>query len=175
MNPTVLAIGSLIVILGIVMWVRHSGRRRYLGNILIPCILIAVSLLFMTLSFRFAREEEAGPALIPRLWIYLIVVLSGIILWQIFRGKDKVAPKIERPGLLIFVIAALIGYFAAMPFIGYFLSTFLFIVLLLNVLSYPKKVLIYVIAGGWCIVSYLVFYKLFYIQLPLGFFEDLFY
>ena len=175
MNPTVLATGLLIVIFGIGIWVRHSGMRHHLVNILIPCILIAVSLIFIALTFGFARQEEAGPALVPRLWIYLIVVLSGIILWQIFRGKDKVAPKIERPGLLIFVIAALIGYFVVMPFLGYFLSTFLFIVLLLNVLSYPKKVLIYVIAGGWCIVSYLVFYKLCYIQLPLGFFEDLFY
>jgi putative tricarboxylic transport membrane protein len=172
MNPTVLAIGSLVIILGIVVWVRHSGKRQYLGNILVPCILIAVSVVFMTLTFRFARQEEAGPELIPRLWIYLMIVLSAIILWQVFRGKDKVASK---TGLLIFVMAALIGYFAAMPYLGYFLSTFLFIVLLLNVLSYPKKVLIYVIAGGWCLASYLVFYKLFYIQLPLGFFEDLFY
>ena len=85
------------------------------------------------------------------------------------------APKIERPGLLVLVMAVLIGYFVAMPFMGYFLSTFLFIVLLLYVLSYPKKWLIYLIAGGWCLASYLVFYKLFYIQLPLGFFEGLFY
>jgi putative tricarboxylic transport membrane protein len=175
MNPIVLAVASLIVILGIGIGVRQSGKRQYLVNILIPCIMIAVSLIFLTRTFDFARQEEAGPELIPRLWIYLIVVLSGIILWQVFRGRDKVAPKIERPGLLVFVTVALIGYFAAMPYLGYFLSTFLFIVLLLNVLSYPKKVLIYVIAGGWCLVSYLVFYKLFYIQLPLGFFEDLFY
>lgn len=175
MSPIVLGIGSFIVILGIGIWVRHSGMKQRLVNILIPCILIAVSLIFLALTFGFTRQEEAGPALIPRLWIYLIVVLSGIILWQVLRGRDKVAPKIERPGLLVLVMAALIGYFVAMPFLGYFLSTFLFIVLLLNVLSYPKKWLIYVIAGGWCLASYLVFYKLFYIQLPLGFFEDFFY
>jgi hypothetical protein len=174
MNATVLAIGSLIVIVGIGIWVRHSGMKQHLGNILIPCSLIAVSLVLLVLTFGFPRQEEAGPALIPRLWIYLILVLSGIILGQVLRGRDKVAPKIERPGLLVLVMVALIGYFVAMPFMGYFLSTFLFIALLLNVLSYPKKVLIYVIAGGWCLASYLVFYKLLYIQLPLGFFEDLF-
>jgi putative tricarboxylic transport membrane protein len=174
MNPTVLAVGSLIVIFGIGIWVRHSGMRQHLGNILIPCSLIAVSLAFLVLTFGFPSQEEAGPALIPRLWIYMILVLSGIILGQILRGKDEVAPKIERPGLLVLVMAALIGYFVAMPFMGYFLSTFLFIVLLLNVLSYRKKLLLYLIAGGWCLVSYLVFYKLLYIQLPLGFFEGLF-
>jgi len=173
MNPTVLVIGALIVIFGIGIWIRHSGMRQHLGNILIPCSLIAWSLVFLVITFRF-RIEEAGPALIPRLWIYIILVLSGIILWQALRGRDEVAPKIERPGLLVLVMATLIGYFVAMPFIGYFLSTFLFIVLLLNVLSYRKKLLLYLIAGGWCLVSYLVFYKLLYIQLPLGFFEGLF-
>jgi hypothetical protein len=175
MNPTVLAVVALLVIIGIGVWVLRSGRRKHLFNILIPCILIAFSLIFLALTFDFPRQEEAGPELIPRLWIYLIVVLSGIILWQVLRGKDKAVSKIEKPGLLIFVMAALIGYFLAMPYLGYFLSTFFFIVLLLHVLSYPKKALIYMIAGGWCLASYLVFYKLLYIQLPLGIFEDLFY
>lgn len=174
MSLTVLTIGSLIVILGIGIWVRHSGMREHLGSILIPCTLIIVSLVFLVLTFRLPHQEEAGPEIIPRLWIYLIVVLSGVILWQVLRGRDKVVSKIERPGLLFLVMAVLIGYFVSMPFIGYFLSTFLFIALLLNVLSYPKKMLIYVIAGGWCLASYLVFYKLLYIQLPLGFFEGFF-
>ncbi len=120
MNPTVLAIASLVVIIGIGVWVRRSGKRQRLFNILIPCILIAVSMIFLILTFDFPRHEEAGPELIPRLWIYLIIVLSAIILWQVFRGKDKVAARIEKPGLLIFVMAALIGYFLAMPFLGLF-------------------------------------------------------
>ena len=174
MNPTVLVIGALIVIFGIGIWIRHSGMRQHLGNILIPCSLIAWSLVFLVITFRF-RIEEAGPALIPRLWIYLILVLSGIILWQALRGRDKAAPKIERPSLLALTMAILIGYFLVMPYIGYFLSTFIFIVVMLHILSYRKKILIYVIAVSWCVCSYLVFYKLLYIQLPLGIFEDLFY
>lgn len=175
MNPTVLAIGSLIVIFGIGIWVRHSGMRQHLGNILIPCILIAVCLTFLVFTFRMPIREEAGPEIMPRLWIYLILILSGIILWQALRGRDKQTPKIERTGLLVLTMAILIVYFLVMPLIGYFLSTFLFIVLMLHILSYPKKILIYVIAGGWCLASYLVFYKLLYIQLPLGIFEGLFY
>ncbi len=167
-------IGVLIVLLGIGIWIRYSGKRQYLGNILIPCGLILVSLIFLTLTFGF-RVEEAGPALIPRLWIYLIIVLSGITLWQALRKRDKAAPKIERPNLLLLTMGMLIGYFLVMPYIGYFLSTFIFIVVMLHILSYRKRILIYVIAAGWCICSYLVFYKLLYIQLPLGIFEDLFY
>jgi hypothetical protein len=174
MSSIVLAIGSFIVLVGIGIWVRHSGMRQHLGNILIPCSLIAVSLIFLANTVGFRSEEGAGAAVIPRLWIFLILVLCGIILGQTLHGKEKVVPRIERTGLLVLVIAALIGYFVAMPYMGYFLSTFLFIVLLLHLLSYRKKVLIYLIAGGWVIFSYFVFYKLLYVQLPLGFFEDLF-
>jgi putative tricarboxylic transport membrane protein len=174
MSSSVLAIGAFIVLVGIGIWVRYSGMRQHLGNILIPCSLIAASLIFLANTFGFPSEEGAGAAAIPRLWIFLIVVLCGIILGQTLRGKEKVVPRIERTGLLLLVIATLIAYFVAMPYMGYFLSTFLFIVLLLHLLSFRKKVLIYLIAGGWVVFSYFVFYKLLYVQLPLGFFEDLF-
>ena len=162
-----------IVLLGIGIWVHFSKYRPYLGNILVPCCLIIVSLVFLVITFGF-RAEEAGPALIPRMWIYLILILSGVVLWQALRGKDKAAPKIEKTGLVVLTLAIFIGYFLVMPFIGYFLSTFLFIVVMLHLLSYRKKILIYVIAVGWTLFSYLVFYKLLYIQLPLGVFEDVF-
>jgi putative tricarboxylic transport membrane protein len=174
MNPTILAIGVMIVLFGIGLWVQYSGKRHHLGNILIPCSLIAVSLIFLANTLGFPSEEGAGAAAVPRLWIFLILILCGIILVQTLRGKETVVPRIERRGLLALVIATLLGYFVALPYLGYFLSTFLFIVLLLHLLSYRKKVLIYVIAGGWVIFSYFVFYKLLYVQLPLGFFEDLF-
>jgi hypothetical protein len=166
-------IGVVIVLFGIGIWVRFSKKRQYLGNILVPCCLIAVCLIFLAMTFKF-RVEEAGPALIPRMWIYLILILSGIIVWQVLRGRDEAVPKIARPGLLALVMATLIAYFIAMSYLGYFLSSFIFVILVLHMLSYRKKALIYVIAGGWVIFSYFVFYKLLYIQLPLGFFEGYF-
>lgn len=168
-----LTAGVLAVFVGLGILVHRSRMRQYLGNILIPSCLIALSLVFLVFTFDF-RVEEAGPAVIPRFYIFLILLLSSIILMQIFRGKEKVVPGIERKGFLALVMAVLIGYFLAMPFMGYFLSTFIFIVLMLHMLSYRRKWLIWLIAGGWVIFSYYVFYKLLYIQLPLGVFEGLF-
>lgn len=168
-----LSIGVLAILLVIGIWVRHSRMKPYLTNILIPSCLIALSLVFLVFTFDF-RVEEAGPAVIPRFYIFLILLLSSIVLMQIFSGKEETVPKIERTGLLVSAMAALIGYFLVMPFIGYFLSTFIFIVLMLYMLSYRRKGLIWLIAGGWVIFSYYVFYKLLYIQLPLGVFEGLF-
>jgi len=168
-----LTIGVLAFLSAIAIWIRRSRMKPYLGNILVPACLMVLSLVFLVFTFDFP-EQEAGPAIIPRLYIFLILLLAGIILIGIFRGKGKNVPKIERTGLLALVVAALIGYLIAMPFLGYFLSTFIFIVLLLHLLSYRKKALIWLIAGGWVIFSYFTFYKLLYIQLPLGLLDGLF-
>lgn len=168
-----LTIGILALLVGLGIAIRFSRMRNYLGNILVSCTLIAVSLVFLAFTFDFP-VEEAGPAVIPRLYIFLILLLSGIVLIQIFRGKEEVVPKVKQKGLLARVMAVLIVYFLALPFLGYFLCSFLLVVVLLHMLSYPKKALIYVIAAGWVVFSYFAFYKLLYIQLPLGLFEGLF-
>lgn len=168
-----LTIGVSAVLVGLGIAVRFSRMRPYLGNILLPSCLIVLSVVFWIFTFDF-QKEVAGPAVIPRLYIFLILVLSGLILMQIFRGKEEAVPRLERKGFLASVMAILIGYFLVMPWMGYFLSTFLFIALLLHMLSYRRKRLIWLIAGGWVIFSYFLFYKLLYIQLPLGVFENLF-
>ncbi len=168
-----LTIGVLAILSALGLAVRFSRMRPYLGNILVSCSLVAVSLVFLILTFDFPAEE-AGPAVIPRLYIGLILLLSGVVLVQTFRGKEPAVPGLRQPALLARVMAVLIVYFLALPFLGYFLCSFLLVVVLLQTLSYPRKGLIYLIAAGWVIFSYFAFYKLLYIQLPLGFFEGLF-
>lgn len=168
-----LTIGVAAALVGLGIAIRFSRMRPYLGNILVSCTLIAVSLVLLTFTFDFP-VEEAGPAVIPRLYIFLILLLSGVVLARTFRGKEEAVPAIKQKGLLARVMAVLIVYFLALPFLGYFLGSFLLVVVLLHMLSYPRKWLIYVIAAGWVLFSYFMFYKLLYIQLPLGFFEDLF-
>lgn len=169
-----LASGMVVVLVGLGVLVRYSRWRQYLGNIMVPCSLVAVCALFLILSLDFPVTEGVGPRAVPLLWSVLILILSGIILAQVLRGEDKVPPKVERMGLVLLVMATLVAYFVAISYLGYFLSTFLFIVVALNMLSYPRKALTVVIAGGWVVFSYFFFYKLLYTQLPLGIFEDLF-
>ena len=83
-----LAGGVLALLSGIGIWIRRSRMKPYLGNILVPSCLIALSLVFLALTFDFP-DQEAGPAIIPRLYIFLILALAGIILIEIFRGKEK--------------------------------------------------------------------------------------
>lgn len=168
-----LTIGVLAILVGLGIAVRFSRFRPYLGNILLPACLVVLSLVFWVFTYEF-KDEAAGPAVIPRLYLLVILVLSAILLIRIFREKEKEVPPLGRKGFLALLVAILIGYFLVMPWAGYFLSTFLFIALMMHLLSYPKKGLIWLIAGGWVIFSYFLFYKLLYIQLPLGVFEGLF-
>jgi hypothetical protein len=170
-----LASGLLIGLVGLSMLVRRSSMRRHQGNIMVPCSLIGVSVLFLVLSRDFPVTEGVGPRVVPQLWSVVILILSGLVLVQVLRGRDTVPPRVERLDLLGQVVAVLLGYFVAMNYLGYYLSTFLFIVLLLHILSYRRSVMSYLaIAGGWVLFSYLVFYKTLYTQLPLGLFEGLF-
>ena len=160
----------LAILSGIGIVVRRSHKRAYFGNILLPCALIALSIVFLAITFSFP-EEEVGPAAVPHLWIFWTVVLCGVILSQVLFGEADPDPKAGRIGFLLLIMLMLAAYYFAMQNIGYFLSSFLFLVILMHVLSYKKKLIIYSVAASWVLFSYVVFYKILFIQLPLGYFE----
>ena len=167
-------IGLLLLILGLVavlagtgVAVYRSGRRKYLGNILVLGTMIALSIVFFAMTFSFPMEE-AGPAVVPYLWVFWTILLCSVILWQLFRGTAEPDPESGRLLFLASVIGLLIAYYFAIGFFGYFLSSFVFLVIVMHVLAYPKKRTIYIVAGGWVAFSYVVFYRALYIQLPLG-------
>ena len=169
-----LLIAALFLALaGIGIAIRYSRKKDYLGNILLPCGLIALSILFYAVTFSFPKED-VGPAVVPHLWIFWTILLCSVLVYQAIRGSVAPDPELGRIGFLVSVILLLVTYYFAMQIIGYFLSTFLFLVILMHILSYKKKVIICLVAGSWVVFSYVVFYKVLYIQLPLGYFEYFF-
>jgi putative tricarboxylic transport membrane protein len=164
---TLLMVGLVVALTGIGVAVYRSERKKYFGNILLLCSLIALAIIFFAITFSFPMEE-AGPAVVPYLWVFWTILLCSVILWQIFRGTAEPDPKPGRFVFLALVTGILIAYYFAIQYIGYFLSSFLFLVIVMHVLAHEKKRTIYIIAVGWVIFSYVVFYKALYIQLPLG-------
>ena len=160
-------------LVGIGIAIHYSKKKIYLGNILLPCVLIAVSIIFFAITFSFPMED-VGPAVVPYLWIFWTVILCSLILFQVMRGSGDPDPEPGRLGFLLFIIALLVVYYIAMQTIGYFLSTFLFLAVMMHILSYRKKLVIFLVAGSWVLFSYVVFYKILFIQLPLGYFEYFF-
>jgi hypothetical protein len=166
----ILVVVLLAALVGIGVAARRSSKKDYFGEILVPSTLIAFSMVFLAITFSFP-SEEAGPAAVPLLWIFWTIVLCAAILWQVLSGKAKPDPASGRLGFLLLVTVVLIGYYFAIQTIGYFLSSFLFLVLLMHIMAFKKKLIIYVVAVCWVVFYYAVFYRLLYIQLTLGYLE----
>jgi hypothetical protein len=149
----------------------YSKKKDYSGQTIIPLVLIALSLVLWAETFSFP-SEEAGPALIPRLWIFWLVLLCLFLLLSCFTGAIDKDPKRGRFGFLGLGIGLVVVYYFAIDFLGYFLSSFLFLAITMYMLSYRKPLTIIIVCTGWVAFSYLVFYKMLYIQLPLGLIED---
>ncbi len=166
----ILIAGLLVALVAIGISARRSRRKEYFGEILVPSSLIALSILLFVITFTFP-EEEAGPSAVPRLWAFWTCVMCGAILWQVFRGKAKPDPESGRLGFLLLITVLLIGYYFAILTAGYFISSFVFLALLMHIMAFKKRWIIFGVSAGWVLFSYVVFYRLLYIQLPLGYFE----
>ena len=156
---------------GTIAAIRFSKKRAFTGQAIIPTVMIAFSLLLWAVTFSFPGEE-AGPAIVPRLWIFWSVLLGGALLLFCFTGKIDKDPKSGRLGFLALGIILTVAYYFAIEILGYFISSFLFLATAMYMLSYRKPLTVLLVCSGWVIFSYLVFYKLLYIQLPLGLIED---
>ena len=99
-------------------------------------------------------------------------MLCSAILYFTIRGKADKDPKAGRIGFVLLGIGIMIAYFFAIQTLGYFISSVIFLVVMMYVLSCRKPLVIVLVSTGWLVFSYVVFYKLLYIQLPLGFIEN---
>jgi len=173
-NGTYILAAILLGIVGGVGFFVYTSKtqRRYFGNIVVPCVFIALALLFYVITLSFP-EEEAGPSAIPHLWILILIVLSIFLLIQAFIGKMEPDPKSGRLDVLLLFIGSTVAYLLIMQFIGYYLSTFLFLILVMYFLSYRKHLIIFSVSGGWLLFAYLVFQRMLYIPLPQGKFIEM--
>ena len=171
---TGLAVWALLLLAGLVLTgvaFHYSSRRPWTGQALVAATIMALALLFFAMTFDFPAEL-VGPALIPRLWIFCIVIIGSALLVAAARGKGEKAPRAGRIGFVLLGIGCMVAYYFAIQTLGYFISSVIFLALMMYLLSYRKPVVIALVSMGWLVFSYLVFYKLLYIQLPLGFFEN---
>lgn len=142
---------------------------RYIGNFLLPlCILIiALICFYQTLEFPGAGED-VGPAGVPYLWIGFTTLFSIILMLQSVLHKLKPDPI---PGNIRFVFLFACGlaiYLFAIENLGYYASTFLFIVSSMYALGYRRYAIMTAVALFWLVFSYFVFGQLLYIPLPEG-------
>jgi len=136
---------------------------------------LLISIVFYLQSFIFPVSSEVGPAVIPRLWIFALIPLSLLLLVKTLRNKDDVEQAGTRVDIVLTFIGLLIVYLLVMNYIGYFLSTFIFMITGMIYLEYKNIKVMLITSATWIVFSYIIFYKILFVPLPLGkWFEGLF-
>lgn len=142
--------------------------------------LIVISVLFSLASFKIGigKSREPGPGFLPLLTSLVLLLLSIIVLIKDLyvsdydKGeKNPFSPDhLRKPTGLIII---LIGYILLLKFLGFLITTFLLIFMMLFVFDpNPKKIWKFIVIGVIAAnLSFIVFYKWLQVQLPMGFFQ----
>jgi len=163
----------LLIIVCIVFLLLFAFNKFRIRNInydqIIAGILISFSLFlyYQTMLFQIpATENITDPALIPRIWIFILLFLSILL---IIKSKNtRPEGSHNSPKNVLIIIAFLILYLIAMQWVGYYFTTPVFILTTMYLLDYRKVGIMSINAFGFVLFSYFIFNKLLYIELPLG-------
>jgi len=158
----------VIIFLIIGLFVNRSPNRKYLSKIMLPLFFILLSTILFIISFSFPSNEKVGPAVIPRLWIIILIPLNVYLLVDILRQKREIEHKDENKKVVFGFIGLLILYLVSIFYIGYFISSFVFLIIGIYMLGYRNYITMLIISVSWLLFSYLIFYKLLYVPLPVG-------
>jgi len=174
--PFIILTGVLLVLWALGSWiVFRSSYAAVMGRVAMIGFFMVISILFAIQSLSFPSTSTVGPAAVPRLWILFLIPLNLLLLWKTFRQAQEVTEGGPRSDIVLTFVGLLIGYLLVMQLLGYFLSTFVFILAGLYYLGYRNLRNGLIIASVWILFSYAVFYKVLYVPLPLGVvFEGLF-
>ncbi len=146
--------------------------------------LISVGLFWRTFSFEtMAGYEVLGPGWWPRLLLAAMAVLSaglfvGRLRW-LRRGGERQEETVAT-GRLLGLTAACFGYAVLMPYLGFLVSTPLFLLAVLLLFGTPRGRVLALLPLGITVLLLVIFVKVLYISLPRGvgpflYFSRLFY
>jgi len=160
---------ALVVFLIISAINKFNFKKLNYNNILSGIFIwLALFFYYQTMLFDIPQNLNiTSPALMPRIFTISLIIFS---VWNIInenKGKNKPFKQGDL-GLVGKILFALLLYFIAIPQIGYFLSTPVFLIGSMYILNYRKKALMIINAFGFVLFSYLVFQLFLKIDLPLG-------
>ncbi|MDE0793394.1 MAG: tripartite tricarboxylate transporter TctB family protein [SAR324 cluster bacterium] len=141
---------------------------RYTGNVLLPLSILLMCGVFYTQTLDFPELEDVGPEVVPYLWMIILVVFCVFLVFQGVRKSGNPDPEPGQLRTLFTYVSFIIFYLLVIESAGYFLSTFIFLVVSMLYLGFRKRLVIVATSLSWIVFSYAIFYKLLYISLPVG-------
>lgn len=152
------------------------NNRNMVGSLV--TIGLAVIFLVGSLKYGFGRFSRPGPGLLPFFASVIAIFLSAIIFFDSLSKRKESSENDEKflPGKAILIrqivgVLSLIGYGVALEYLGFALTTILFMVIVLRFVGLKKKwAMILGTSVATTIICYLLFVILLKSQLPRGFF-----
>ena len=140
--------------------------------------LIIISIAFFKETFSFPvilKATEPGPSIMPR--IYSIILFFSAIYYAVknFRKKRETSEnKRSINKMLILAVILTFLYILLIPFLGYFISTVIYLLIIMFIMEERKKSAYIILPSMVLLFSYLIFYKLLLVQFPLGIMKNIF-
>lgn len=174
-------LGFLVIMTGLYflfgIW---QKTRRVRVQLLCLCGMDLVTLLFYLLTFnlrvsKLAAEAGATPRTMPRLWALLMTLASIGAFFAIIKDDNKEDEKFNKWAFALLVGVGSIFSVILFQYIGYYLSSAIFIFVVMIAMGERNKLQLILVPVIWCVFTYFVFYRMLYIKLPFGsLFEALF-
>ena len=132
-----------------------------------------ITLLFFILTYslrvsKMAAQSGATPRTMPQLWAFLMVIASIGAYIAILKKSNKPDKKFDRWVFALLVGLGSIVSVLLFQWIGYYLSSAIFIVTVMIAMGEKNKLQLILTPIIWCVFTYFVFNKLLYISLPVG-------
>ncbi len=162
------AISSLLIIS--IISLALILKRKTSITIWFSAGMIWLSLMFLHQTFSFIIPPEANitsPALIPRIWSILLILLSTSLIATELLGSKKEPIKEDNVKTIQIIVLTLL-YFLSVPFMGFYVATYIFLSISLFILQNKNIYTIFVTASTFTIVCYLIFQLALGISFPTG-------
>lgn len=145
-----------------------AAPERYVGSLLLPLVILMLAGVCFVQTLDFPGGDDVGPAAVPYLWMAFTGIFCVVLMVQAATRRGKPDPVPGKVAFVILFVAWLVVYLAAIDAIGYFVSSFVFLVGSMYVLTYRNHVVIFSVAAGWVVFAYFVFAQFLFIPLPVG-------
>lgn len=168
-------LGGLLVIMVLAYIVFNAIPKTKPVKAQLLCVfgMDLVTLLFFLMTFslrvsKMAAEAGATPRTMPRLWAFLMIFASIGAYVAILKKDNEPDAKFDR-----WVFAFLVGLGSIVSvllfnFIGYYLSSAIFILAVMIAMGEKNKLQLILTPVIWCVFTYFVFNKFLFISLPVG-------
>ena len=155
----------------------NGDRKQVGGELILPFAAVLFSIYYFTTIREVPWTAQVSAVLVGSVLIVLCIAFAIRTLLGVYYGGQSldlgtlIAPRAFL-GKRLLLLALTIGYIAIIEWLGFTLTTFMFLALAMGVLGEWRRIgLILTISALLSITGYLLFIVAFEIRFPLGPFE----